>query len=49
MAGHVMPLDAISIEVVEDGQAGLLGGRILSGSSVVRLGKTSSEMANIKN
>ena len=39
-----MPLDSISVEVVEDGQAGLLRWRILSCSSVVRLGKTSSEI-----
>jgi len=42
MTGHVVPLDSISVEVVEDGQAGLLRWRILSSSSVVRLGKTSS-------
>jgi len=42
MAGHIVPLDAVGVEVVEDGQAGLLGGRVLSGGSVVRLRKASS-------
>jgi len=37
-----VPLDAVGVEIVEDGQAGLLGGRVLSGGSVVRLRKASS-------
>ena len=47
MTGHVVPLDSISVEVVEDGQAGLLRWRILPSSSVVRLGKTSSEIKKL--
>ena len=37
-----MPLDAVGVEIVVDGQAGLLGGRVLSGGSVVRLRQASS-------
>ena len=39
VAGHVVPLDPIGVEVVEDGQAGLGAGRLLLGRSVVRLGQ----------
>jgi len=38
VAGHIVPLDAVSVEVVQDAQANLLMGGILSGSPVVRLG-----------
>jgi len=37
-----MPLDAISIKVVKNGQAGLLRWRILTCSSVIWLGQTST-------
>lgn len=40
MAGHVVPLDTVSIEIVEDGQAGLFVRRLLSGRPVVRLRKS---------
>lgn len=39
VAGHVVPLDPIGVEVVEDGEAGLGAGRLLLGRSVVRLGE----------
>jgi len=39
MAGHVVPLDAVSVEIVEDGETGLWVWRILPGGSVVRLGQ----------
>ena len=39
MTCHIVPLDAVRVEVVEDGQAGLLRGGLLPGSSVVRLGQ----------
>jgi len=39
MAGHVVPLDAVSVEIVEDGQAGLWVRRILPGGPIVRLGQ----------
>ena len=39
VAGHVVPLDPIGVEVVEDGEAGLGAGRLLPGRSVVRLGE----------
>lgn len=39
MAGHVVPLDAVSVEIVEDGQAGLWVRRILPGCPVVWLGQ----------
>jgi len=42
VTGHVMPLDPISVEVVEDGQAGLWAGRLLPGRSVVRLRESSA-------
>jgi len=41
VAGHVVPLDAVSIEIVEDGQAGLFMWRLLSGRPVVRLREAS--------
>jgi len=40
VAGHVVPLDPVSVEVVEDGEAGLGAGRLLPGGPVVRLGQT---------
>ena len=40
VAGHVVPLDPVSVEVVEDGEAGLGAGRLLPGCPVVRLGQT---------
>jgi hypothetical protein len=40
VASHIMPLDAISIEVVEDSEANLWMGRIVSSSTIVRLRKT---------
>lgn len=42
VACHVVPFDAVRVEVVEDGQASLLMRRILSCSSIVGLGKISS-------
>jgi len=41
MAGHVVPLDAVSVEIVEDGEAGLRVRRILPGRPVVRLRQAS--------
>jgi len=38
VAGHVVPLDAVGVEVVQNAQANLLVGGIFSCSSVVRLG-----------
>jgi len=40
MAGHVVPLDPVSVEIVEDGEAGLWVWRILPSRPVVRLGQT---------
>lgn len=40
MAGHVVPLDTVSVEIVEDGEAGLWMGGVLPCCPVVRLGKT---------
>lgn len=40
VAGHVVPLDPVGVEVVEDGEAGLGAGRLLPGGPVVRLGQT---------
>jgi len=37
LAGHVVPLDAVAVEVVEDGQAGLGVSAVLNLLSVVRL------------
>jgi len=42
VAGHVVPLDAVSVEVVQDAKTGLLVGGNLSSSSVVRLREASS-------
>jgi len=42
VAGHVVPFDAVSVEVVEDGEAGLLAGGLLPGGPVVRLGEAGS-------
>jgi len=42
VTGHVMPLDPISVEVVEDGEAGLGAGRLLPSRSVVRLRESSA-------
>jgi len=39
VAGHIVPLDAVSVEVVQDAQANLLVRGVFSGSSVIRLGK----------
>jgi len=39
VTGHVVPLDAVGVEIVEDGEAGLFMWRLLSSSSVVRLGE----------
>lgn len=39
VAGHVVPLDPISVEVVEDGEAGLGAGGLLPGRPVVGLGQ----------
>ena len=47
MAGHIVPLDSVSVEIVEDSQTSFLGRRVLSSSSVVRLGKASSEMRDL--
>jgi len=41
VAGHVMPLDPVSVEIVEDGETGLWVWRILPSSPVVRLRQTS--------
>jgi len=38
MTGHVVPLDPVSVEIVEDGEAGLGVWRILPSRPVVRLG-----------
>ena len=43
VTGNVMPLDPISVEVVEDGEAGLGAGRLLPGRSVVRLRESSAK------
>jgi len=42
VAGHVMPFDPVSVEIVEDGEAGLRVRRVLPCCSVVRLGQASS-------
>jgi len=39
VAGHIVPLDSISVEVVQDAQANLLVRGIFSGSPVIRLGQ----------
>lgn len=39
VTGHVVPLDAVSVEIVEDGETGLFMWRLLPSSSVVRLGE----------
>ena len=39
VAGHVVPLDPVSVEVVEDGEASLGAGGLLSRRPVVRLGQ----------
>jgi len=41
VAGDVVPLDAVGVEVVQDSKAGLLMGWVLPGSSVVWLRKSS--------
>ena len=43
VTGHVMPLDPISVEVVEDGEAGLWAGWVLASSAVVGLGQAGAE------
>jgi len=40
VAGHVVPLDPVGVEVVEDGEASLGAGGLLPGRPVVRLGQT---------
>jgi len=42
VAGNVVPLDSIGVEVVQDSEADLRMGRVLSGSTVVRLGQVRS-------
>ena len=42
VAGHIVPFDAVSVEVVEDGEAGLLAGWLFPGGPVVRLGEAGS-------
>jgi len=39
MAGHIVPLDPVSVEIVEDGETGLRVWRILPGCPVVWLGQ----------
>ena len=41
-----MPLDPVSVEVVEDGQAGLGAGGLLPGGPVVRLGEAGAERSH---
>ena len=48
VAGHVVPLDPVSVEVVEDGEAGLGAGRLLPGRPVVRLGQTGAARTHNK-
>ena len=48
MAGHVVPLDPVSVEVVEDGEAGLGAGRLLPCRPVVRLGQTGAARTHNK-
>ena len=43
VAGHVVPLDPVRVEVVEDGEAGLGAGRVLASSAVVGLGQAGAE------
>ena len=42
VAGHVVPLDPVGVEVVEDGEASLGAGGLLPGRPVVRLGQASA-------
>ena len=43
VAGHVVPLDPVRVEVVEDGEAGLGAGWVLASSAVVGLGQAGAE------
>jgi len=42
VAGNVMPFDSVSVEVIQDSKTGLLMGWVFTGSSVIRLRKSSS-------
>jgi len=42
MTGYIVPLDTVSVEIVENTKTGLLDWRALTSCSVVRLGQTSS-------
>ena len=43
VAGHVVPLDPVRVEVVENGEAGLGAGWVLASSAVVGLGQAGAE------
>jgi len=42
VTGHIVPLDPVGVEVVEDGEAGLGAGGLLPGRPVVGLGQASA-------